>query len=148
MNHPFRLGRGSIGKVLQGREVKLDETGEILVRGENVAAGYWENGGSSTVSEDGGGMGWFRTGDLGALDAAGNLYFKGRKKNVIVTAAGMNVYPEDLEARLRQEPEVKDCVVIGLERGGNAEPCGVLLLRDETTGQAAAPCGGNCRARE
>ena len=132
VNHPFRLGRGSIGKVLQGREVKLDETGEILVRGENVAAGYWENGGSSSVSEDGGGMGWFRTGDLGALDAAGNLYFKGRKKNVIVTAAGMNVCPEDLEARLRQEPEVRDCLVIGLERGGNAEPCAVLLLRDET----------------
>jgi len=131
VNHPFRLGRGSIGKVLQGREVRLDETGEILVRGENVAAGYWENGGSSSVSEGGGAMGWFRTGDLGALDAAGNLYFKGRKKNVIVTAAGMNVYPEDLEARLRQESEVKDCVVIGLERGGNAEPCGVLLLRDQ-----------------
>jgi long-chain acyl-CoA synthetase len=131
VNHPFRLRRGSIGKVLPGREVKLDETGEILVRGENVAAGYWENGGSSSVSEDGGDMGWFRTGDLGALDAAGNLYFKGRKKNVIVTAAGTNVYPEDLEARLRQEPEVKDCVVIGLERAGNAEPCGVLLLRDQ-----------------
>ena len=74
----------------------------------------------------------FAPGDLGALDAEGNLYFKGRKKNVIVTAAGMNVYPEDLEALLRREPEVKDCVVVGLERGGNAEPCGVLLLRDET----------------
>jgi long-chain acyl-CoA synthetase len=60
------------------------------------------------------------------------LYFKGRKKNVIVTAAGMNVFPEDLEKLLRREPEVKDCVVVGLERGGNAEPCGVLLLRDQT----------------
>ena len=81
---------------------------------------------------DGEDAGWFRTGDLGSLDAEGNLYFKGRKKNVIVTAAGMNVYPEDLEALLRREPEVKDCVVVGLERGGNAEPCGVLLLRDDS----------------
>ena len=131
VNHPFRIGRGSIGKVLQGREVKLDENGEILVRGENIAAGYWEDGETLAVAKNGEDAGWFRTGDLGALDAQGNLYFKGRKKNVIVTPAGMNVYPEDLEALLRREPEVKDCVVVGLERGGNAEPCGVLLLNDE-----------------
>jgi long-chain acyl-CoA synthetase len=131
VNHPFRIGRGSIGKVLGGREVKLDENGEILVRGENVAAGYWEGSEIHPVSADGEVDGWFHTGDLGALDAEGNLYFKGRKKNVIVTAAGMNVYPEDLEAALRREPEVKDCVVVGLNRGGNAEPCAVLLLRDE-----------------
>ncbi len=132
VNHPFRIGRGSIGKVLAGREVKLDESGEILVRGENIAAGYWQGRQISPVAENGEGAGWFHTGDLGALDAQGNLYFKGRKKNVIVTAAGTNVFPEDLEARLRREPEVKDCVVVGIERGGNAEPCGVLLLRDET----------------
>ena len=132
VNHPFRIGQGSIGKVLEGREVKLDENGEILVRGENIAAGYWEDGNIHAVAKNGEDAGWFHTGDLGALDAEGNLYFKGRKKNVIVTAAGMNVFPEDLESLLRREPEVKDCVVVGLERGGNAEPCGVLLLRDET----------------
>jgi len=132
VNHPFRIGRGSIGKVLPGRDVKLDESGEILVRGENIAAGYWEDRQIFDVAKAGKNAGWFRTGDLGALDAEGNLYFKGRKKNVIVTAAGMNVFPEDLETLLRREPEVKDCVVVGLERGGNAEPCGVLLLREET----------------
>ena len=131
VNHPFRIGRGSIGKVLQGREVKLDANGEILVRGENISVGYWEDGATLAVARKGEDAGWFRTGDLGALDAEGNLYFKGRKKNVIVTAAGMNIFPEDLEVLLRREPEVKDCVVVGLERGGNAEPCGVLLLRDE-----------------
>ncbi|HEX4642702.1 MAG TPA: AMP-binding protein, partial [Candidatus Acidoferrales bacterium] len=133
VNHPFRIGRGSIGKVLKGREVKVDEHGEILVRGENVSAGYWQDGEApaAAATENGQDAGWFHTGDLGTLDAEGNLYFKGRKKNVIVTAAGMNVYPEDLEALLRREPEVKDCVVVGLERGGNAEPCGVLLLRDD-----------------
>ena len=131
VNHPFQIGRGSIGKVLEGREVKVDANGEILVRGENIAAGYWQGREVRPIASDGKDAGWFRTGDLGALDAGGNLYFKGRKKNVIVTAAGMNVYPEDLEAALRREPEVKDSVVVGLERGGNAEPCGVLLLRDE-----------------
>jgi long-chain acyl-CoA synthetase len=74
-------------------------------------------------------QGWYRTGDIGALDEAGNLYFKGRKKEVIVTPGGTNVYPEDLEAALRTQREVKDCVVVGIERGGNAEPCAVVILR-------------------
>ena len=130
VNHPFRLGRGSIGKVLPGREIKLAENGEILVRGESVAAGYWAAG--ETAPPAGGaeeGEGWFRTGDMGEFDAGGNLYFKGRKKAVIVTPEGMNVYPGDLEAALRRQPEVRDCVVVGLERDGNTEPCAVLLLR-------------------
>src|SRR5712664_4864733 len=136
VNHPFQIGRGSIGKVLEGREVKLDTNGEILVRGENIAAGYWQGRELRPIAGEGMDNGWFRTGDLGALDAAGNLYFKGRKKNVIVTAAGMNIYPEDLEAALRREPEVKDSVVVSLDRGGSAEPCGVLLLREVTPGTA------------
>src|SRR4051812_46785373 len=127
VNHPFKLAKGAIGKVLPGRELRLAEDGEILVRGENLAAGYWQGKQLTPVGESAD-QGWFRTGDVGALDAEGNLYFKGRKKNVIVTPAGMNVYPEDLEAALRREPEVRDCVVIGIERGGNAEPCAVLLL--------------------
>ena len=127
LNHPFHTGRRSIGKVLEGREIKLDEHGEILVRGANVAAGYWQGRELKPVLDE---EGWFRTGDIGELDPEGNLYFKGRKKNVIVTPEGMNVYPEDLEAALRQQPEVRDCVVVGLEQGGNAEPCAVLVLRD------------------
>ena len=128
VNHPFKLGKGSIGKVLPGREVKLADDGEILVRGGGVASGYWDNAGAHKVSDD---QGWYRTGDIGALDESGNLYFKGRKKEVIVTPGGTNVYPEDLEAALRRHPEVKDCVVIGVERAGNAEPCAVVILRDE-----------------
>jgi long-chain acyl-CoA synthetase len=125
VNHPFRLGKGSIGKVLPGREIKLDENGEILVRGESIAAGYWEGQQLRPAGE----AEWFHTGDVGELDTEGNLYFKGRKKNVIVTPAGMNIYPEDLEAALRRQPDVRDCAVIGLEREGNAEPCAVLLLK-------------------
>jgi long-chain acyl-CoA synthetase len=128
LNHPFKIGRRSIGKVLPGREMRLDpETGEILVRGDNVARQYWQGNGLKPVTGE---EGWFRTGDLGAMDEEGNLYFKGRSKNVIVTPAGLKVYPEDLEQALRKQPEVRDCVVFGVTRGGNAEPCAVLLLRN------------------
>ena len=140
VNHPFKLGKGTIGKVLPGREVKLAEDGEILVRGGGVTAGYWAGGRRQGVAD---GIadevvngvtdhdGWYRTGDVGAVDEAGNLYFKGRKKEVIVTPGGLNIYPEDLEAALRLQPEVKDCAVVGIERGGNAEPCAVLILGDD-----------------
>jgi len=127
VNHPFRLGKGSIGKVLPGREMKLAPDNEILVRGGGVASGYWDGSGAHAVSDS---EGWYHTGDIGALDAAGNLYFKGRKKEVIVTPGGTNVYPDDLEAALRRQPEVKDCIVIGVDRGGNTEPCAVVILRD------------------
>ena len=127
VNHPFKLGKGSIGKVLPGREVKLADDGEILVRGGGVASGYWDGQGEHRVADS---EGWYRTGDVGALDEAGNLYFKGRKKEVIVTPGGTNVYPEDLEAALRKQPEVKDCLVVGIDRGGNEEPCAVVILRD------------------
>src|SRR2546426_5428146 len=127
VNHPFRLGKGSIGKVLAGREVKLSPENEILVRGSGVASRYWNGQELQPVAGE---EGWYHTGDLGELDPDGNLYFKGRKKDVIVTSAGMNVYPEDLEAALRRQPEIKDCVVIGLPRDGNAEPCAVMILRD------------------
>jgi long-chain acyl-CoA synthetase len=124
LNHPFRAAQGTIGKVLPGREFRLAEDGEILVRGENVTGGYWEAGGLRTSQDNE----WLRTGDIGELDAEGNLYFRGRKKNVIVTPAGLNVYPEDLEAALRKQAGVRDCVVIPVERRGNAEACAVLLM--------------------
>jgi long-chain acyl-CoA synthetase len=139
LNHPFKLGHGSIGKALPGREIKLDDSGEILVRGDSIAKSYWVNGQPVSAREGE----WFRTGDLGALDEAGNLYFKGRKKNVIVTGEGMNVYPEDLEAALRAQPGIKDCMVIGVERGGNAEPCAVMVLRDGADNASQAVAGAN-----
>jgi long-chain acyl-CoA synthetase len=134
LNHPFRLGRGSIGKPMPGLEVKLSNDGEILVRGENVASGYWSK---ESVAPAVDAEGWFHTGDLGERDEAGNLYFKGRSKNVIVTPEGLKVYPGDLEAELRKEPGVRDCVVVGLEMDGNAEACAVLLLRDAESSSAS-----------
>src|SRR5690242_795711 len=124
LNHPFRATEGSVGKILPGREFKLAEDGEILVRGENVSAGYWEKGQVVRAGNEG----WLGTGDLGEIDAEGNLRFRGRKKSVIVTPAGLNIYPEDLENALRKQRGVRDCVVIPLELGGNAEPCAALLL--------------------
>ncbi len=135
LNHPFRSTEGSVGKILPGREFQLAEDGEILVRGENVSSGYWEKGAIRSAEQ----QGWLRTGDLGELDKQGNLRFRGRKKNVIVTPAGLNVYPEDLEAALRKQPGVRDCAVIPFARGGNAEPCAVLLLESsERTAVATA----------
>jgi long-chain acyl-CoA synthetase len=126
LNHPFRATEGSIGKVLPGREFRLAEDGEILVRGENVASGYWEGGTLRQGVRDG--ENWLRTGDIGEVDAEGNLRFRGRKKNVIVTPAGLNVYPEDVEAALRKQPGVRDCVVVPDPRGGNAEPFAIALM--------------------
>jgi long-chain acyl-CoA synthetase len=135
LNHPFRSAKGSIGKVFPGMEIRVDEQGEILVRGENVAAAYRQHDQTQSVSES---DGWFRTGDMGETDAEGRLYFKGRRKNVIVTPAGMNIYPEDLERAVRSQPGVRDCVVIGIERDGNAEPCAVLLFEDPPRANQAA----------
>jgi long-chain acyl-CoA synthetase len=137
LNHPFRAAQGSIGKVLPGREFRLAEDGEILVRGENVASGYWQKGAmerSNAASQPD--AGWLRTGDLGELDSEGNLRFRGRKKSVIVTPAGLNVYPEDLETALRRQPGVRDCVVIPQRRDGNAEPLAALLLQDPSAAAA------------
>ena len=128
INHPFRLGTGSIGKILPGREVKLAEDGEILVRGESIAKSYVQGQDLRSVA---GTEGWFHTGDIGALDEQGNLYFKGRRKNVIVGPEGMNIYPEDLEIALRSQPEVRDCIVLELQREGKSEACAVLIFRNK-----------------
>jgi long-chain acyl-CoA synthetase len=134
VNHPFQRSKRSIGKMLPGRQIKLAEDGEILVRGENVATNYWQSHRLMPMSAR---DEWFATGDIGEIDAAGNLYFKGRKKNVIVTHAGMNVYPEDLEDALRRQPGVRDAAVIGLAADGNEEPFAVLLLNPGASAESA-----------
>lgn len=125
VNHPFRLSQGSIGKTLPGLDLKLSGDGEILVRGDNVASGYWNSSAVESVRDA---DGWFHTGDLGERDATGTLFFKGRSKNVIVTPEGLNIFPGDLEKELRRQNGVKDCVVVGIDVDKNAAPCAVLLL--------------------
>jgi long-chain acyl-CoA synthetase len=137
LNHPFHRGKGSIGKALPGGNIKLDANGEILVRGENVSNAYWRGTKieSAETNEN-----WLRTGDIGEQDAEGHLYFKGRSKNVVVTPAGMKVFPEDLEAALRRQPEIRDCIVLPIVSAGgaNAEAFAVLLMRDSEADAASA----------
>ncbi|MFQ5930174.1 MAG: AMP-binding protein, partial [Acidobacteriota bacterium] len=127
VNHPFNARRGSIGKVLKGQEVKIAPDGEILVRGESVVSEYLGNvEGETRVSE----AGWLHTGDLGEMDQEGHLYYKGRKKEVIVTSEGLNVYPQDLELVLNSLAETQDSTVIGLREDGDEVVHAVLILKD------------------
>src|SRR6185437_4324005 len=123
LSHPFRMRHGSIGKPVAGQEVKLSDDGEILVRGENVAAGYWNSNGQSITDEHG----WIHTGDIGEFGPEGNIYFRGRSKETIVTAAGLKIYPTDLEAALDRQPEIKASAVIAK----GTEALAVLIPRDE-----------------
>jgi long-chain acyl-CoA synthetase len=125
----------SMGQPIPGVQVRLAEDGEILVRGPNVTPGYWRN---AEATEAAFADGWYRTGDLGALDRDGFLYFWGRKKDVIVLASGMNVYPEDIEALLRRHPSVADAAVVGLPRNGqDVEVHAAVLLKDKTVSPKA-----------
>ena len=127
VTHPFKLRQGSIGKVLPGYEVKLDESGQIAVRGPAVSAGYWSSTNGNSRSLDG----WLNTGDVGAIDEHGHVYFKGREKDVIVTASGINVYPEDLEDALNQQPEVRASCVVAWPVGHGEEPLAAIILRHD-----------------
>jgi long-chain acyl-CoA synthetase len=125
----------SVGKPLPKVEVRIAADKEILVRGPNVFGGYWKNPeATEAVLQEG----WYHTGDLGYLDAQDNLYLKGRKKNLIVLANGMNVYPEDLENVLKSIPGVKDAVVFGLmENSAGPEVHSVLLMENPEKAKVA-----------
>jgi long-chain acyl-CoA synthetase len=118
----------SVGKPLPGVDVRIAEDKEILVRGPNIALGYWKNPQATAAAFE---NGWYHTGDLGDLDGRNNLYLKGRKKNLIVLANGMKVYPEDIENVLCANPLVKNAVVFGLmEKDQGPEVRAVLLMDD------------------
>ncbi|HUP19782.1 MAG TPA: AMP-binding protein [Gemmatimonadota bacterium] len=119
VNPLYQGRRGSCGKPLPGIELRLYHTnregvGEIIVRTPSLMRGYWDNSeATDRVVVDG----WFHTGDLGWVDADGYLYITGRIKDVIVTGAGKNVYPIDLEAIYRELPEIEDVCVVGVKSG-------------------------------
>jgi long-chain acyl-CoA synthetase len=125
LNHPFRASKGTLGQVLPGREIQLTPEGEVLVRGETVSRNVWRGGKLQQLESE-----WLPTGDLAELDESGNLRFRGRKKDVIVTAAGLNIHPDDLEAALARQPEVKACAVIETAGAHGPEPLAVLVLRN------------------
>ena len=115
---------GSVGKAVPGVEIKIEKN-EIFARGGNVFPGYYQNEQATTEAFTA--DGWFRTGDLGELDGEGNLYIKGRCKELIVTGAGINVYPDEIERILDTVSGVRESCVIGLDRGSGEEVHAVIL---------------------
>jgi long-chain acyl-CoA synthetase len=132
LNHPFHVARGTIGKPLAGREVKLAPDGEVLVRGAAISHATWSDGALHPRTNE-----WLATGDLAETEPTGELRFLGRKSEVIVTAAGLNLHPEDLEAAIEQEPGVAAVAVVPTQTPNGPEPVAVLAMRG-SNGQAAA----------
>jgi long-chain acyl-CoA synthetase len=133
LNHPFHVARGTIGKPLPGRDVKLGPDGEVLVRGAMISGGSWSGGAYAPRRDE-----WLATGDLAESVAGGELRFVGRKSEVIVTAAGVNIHPEDLEAAVEQEPEVAACAVVAMVTASGPEPCAVLAMHGSGDNAAVA----------
>ncbi|KRV50093.1 long-chain fatty acid--CoA ligase [Wenjunlia vitaminophila] len=115
---------GTVGQPLPGSSVAVSEDGEVMLRGEHVFTGYWNN---PDATEEAFTDGWFHTGDLGALDDDGYLTITGRKKEIIVTAGGKNVAPAVIEDRMRAHALVAECVVVGEGRPF----VGALITLDE-----------------
>ncbi len=127
LNHPFHARRGSVGRAIAGVETKIAPDGEILVRGENVTRGYYQaEGDTARAFEDG----WFHTGDIGEMDETGQLFIRGRKKEMIVTPEGLNVFPEDVERAVNQLSGVRESAAVGKKFGGE-ERVHVVLVLDE-----------------
>lgn len=101
---------GTVGKLLPGNSMRIGEDGELLVRGGVVFSGYWRNEQASAEALS---DGWFKTGDLGAVDDDGFLTITGRKKEIIVTAGGKNVAPAVLEDQLRAHPLISQAMAVG-----------------------------------
>ena len=119
---------GSVGRVLDGQEVRIADDGEVLTRGPNVTQGYWRNEAATEAAfEDS----WYKTGDLGFLDDDGFLFLKGRKKDLIVLANGQNVYPEDIETALGKQPGVREGVVLAIPSGDSSVEVHAALLLDD-----------------
>lgn len=111
--------QGSCGKAAPRMEIKIDSpdpeniVGEILCKGENVMLGYYKN--SEATAEVLEADGWLHTGDLGVMDREGNLFIKGRSKNMLLGASGQNIYPEEIEEQLNNMPYVSESIVIQKE---------------------------------
>jgi long-chain acyl-CoA synthetase len=143
LNHPFHVAEGTIGKPVAGREVKLGPDGEVLVRGAAISSATWSGGQLHQRAGE-----WLATGDLAKLDSDGDLLFLGRKSEVIVTAAGLNIHPEDLEAAIELQPGVSACAVVPVQTASGPEPCAVLAMRGSSDQAAAAIQNANKRLAE
>ena len=137
--HDWKLG--TVGKRIRGVELKLADDGEICVRGPNITPGYHNRPEATSGAFDD--EGWFRTGDIGELDADGFLRITDRKKDLIKTSGGKYIAPQKIEGRLKNHPLLSEAIVIG--EGRNY--CTALVVLDQEaarawaarTGQGAAP---------
>ncbi|MGH9590191.1 MAG: AMP-binding protein [Terracidiphilus sp.] len=143
LNHPFHVARGTVGKPLAGRDVKLGPDGEVLVRGAMISGATWQSGEFRRREDE-----WLATGDLAEREPSGDLKFLGRKSEVIVTSSGLNVHPEDLEAAVEEQPGVTACAVVPKETPAGPEPCAVLAFRGGREQAAAAIENANKRLAE
>lgn len=127
LNHPFHARKGTVGKPIAGVEIRIAPDGEVLVRGGNVTAGYFNNPEATAEAfEDG----WFHTGDIGELDESGRLMIKGRKKEMIVLPDGRNVFPEDVERVLHGLDGVAECAVVGVKTEAGEQVHAALVLKE------------------
>ena len=138
LNHPFHVAKGTIGKPMAGREVKLGPDGEVLVRGAAITGATWAAGKMHPREDE-----WLATGDIAERQESGELKFLGRKSETIVTAAGLNIHPEDIEAAIEEQPEVAACAVVAMETPHGPEPCAVLACRGSGGGAAEAIARAN-----
>jgi long-chain acyl-CoA synthetase len=143
LNHPFRTSKGSVGTAIAGVEIQIADDGEILVRGENVTSGYFGQETERPLDEEG----WLHTGDIGERDAQGRLFIKGRKKEMIVTPDGLNVFPEDVERVLDEQPGVRESAVVGAVEGGQERVHAVLVV-DPGTDLDAVIRSANARLQD
>jgi long-chain acyl-CoA synthetase len=114
VNRPGNVKFGTVGTPLDGVENKIAPDGEILIRGANVMKGYWNDPASTAEMIDDGG--WLHSGDIGDIDSSGMLRITDRKKDLIVTSAGKNIAPQNIENLLNQSPWIGQCVVVGDQR--------------------------------
>ncbi|SDY76452.1 AMP-binding protein [Nitrosomonas halophila] len=133
VNTPDSHRIGSVGKPIEGAEIRISTDGEVLARGPMVMAGYYHD---ARRTEAAFASGWFKTDDGGRLDEDGYLYVFGRRRYMILGPSGENVFPEDIEAELNRNPAVTDSAVIGLEKEGKTIIHAVLLC-DPAAGEAA-----------
>lgn len=140
-NHPLKAKPGTVGRPLEGVEIRLAPDGEILVRGPTVTSGYLTAPDEMrSAFEDG----WFHTGDLGAFDDTGHLVVRGRKKDVIVTSEGTKVHPEDVERILEQVAGVREAAIVG-HRVGTTEQVHAVLVLDPHADASAIVREANAR---
>ena len=105
----------TVGRSLPEQEVRIADDGEILIRGQNVTPGYYQEEQATKAAFE---QDWYKTGDIGEVDNDGYLIIRGRKKDMILTAAGVNIFPQDIERVLNEVPSVEESCAIGLEEHG------------------------------